>query len=309
MLILLVVLGHLIEPLINNSTMYKYIYITIYAFHMPLFVFISGYLLKLQNNRFKIISLLTPYIIFQLVYFAFDKFILKLDTDLSMLYPNWILWFIFSLLIWNYITPYLIKIKYYIPIAFIIALIVGMNNEIYYFLSLSRTLVYLPLFLIGHAFEINSFKVFYNKIKNYNTLFIVAIIITIGLYINQIDVRFFYGSYPYELLNLTALTGVFCRVVIYVINISIIAFIISLMSYKKSRISYIGGRTLGVYLIHGLIVKYVSHIGLYQYISPNALIGIILLLGISILITILLSNKLIYNCIKSIIKLTDKTTQ
>ena len=42
LLILLVVLGHIIEPFYKLNTLY----LIIYAFHMPVFVYISGYFAK-----------------------------------------------------------------------------------------------------------------------------------------------------------------------------------------------------------------------------------------------------------------------
>lgn len=61
-LILLVVIGHFIEKIIFMDTSFKVIYETIYSFHMPLFIFISGYFSKntlKTNNK----TILTPYLI------------------------------------------------------------------------------------------------------------------------------------------------------------------------------------------------------------------------------------------------------
>ncbi|WP_010234461.1 acyltransferase family protein [Clostridium arbusti] len=69
LLITLVVIGHVIEPLINTYSNFRLLYFFIYAFHMPLFAFISGYFLKNANNKKnilpKISNIFIPYIIFQ----------------------------------------------------------------------------------------------------------------------------------------------------------------------------------------------------------------------------------------------------
>ena len=49
-LIFLVVFGHLIERYIDTSNTLMGIYMFIYIFHMPLFVYISGYLSKNINK-------------------------------------------------------------------------------------------------------------------------------------------------------------------------------------------------------------------------------------------------------------------
>ena len=45
-LIFFVVFGHVIEYYIKDNSVLRTIYIFIYIFHMPLFVFVSGYLSK-----------------------------------------------------------------------------------------------------------------------------------------------------------------------------------------------------------------------------------------------------------------------
>ena len=63
-LIFLVVFGHLIERYIDTSDTLMAIYMFIYIFHMPLFIYISGYLSKNVNKSKKIFlkDLLIPYI-------------------------------------------------------------------------------------------------------------------------------------------------------------------------------------------------------------------------------------------------------
>ena len=73
-LIFLVVLGHMIQPYTSESNYMLALYLVIYSFHMPTFLFISGYFAKhldkpnyLENVAKK---LLAPYAIF----YAFFQF-------------------------------------------------------------------------------------------------------------------------------------------------------------------------------------------------------------------------------------------
>lgn len=54
LLIVLVTFGHVIEPALSNPIANK-LYSIIYIFHMPLFVFISGYYANVKNKE-KLIS-------------------------------------------------------------------------------------------------------------------------------------------------------------------------------------------------------------------------------------------------------------
>ena len=71
-LIFLVVFGHLIERYIDTSNTLMGIYMFIYIFHMPLFVYISGYLSKNINKSNKIFlkNLLIPYIFLNIIWYV-----------------------------------------------------------------------------------------------------------------------------------------------------------------------------------------------------------------------------------------------
>ena len=67
-LIFLVVLGHLLQPYTSEDKFLQALYLLIYSFHMPTFLFISGYFAKnldKPNYLEKIAKkLLLPYVIF-----------------------------------------------------------------------------------------------------------------------------------------------------------------------------------------------------------------------------------------------------
>ena len=50
LLIVLVTIGHAIEPALSNPTANK-LYSLIYLFHMPLFIYISGYFVSVSNAK------------------------------------------------------------------------------------------------------------------------------------------------------------------------------------------------------------------------------------------------------------------
>ena len=59
-LITLVVAGHFADEIMDYTSIYSSIFLFIYAFHMPLFIFISGYFHSDRNTkkRYYFISLL-----------------------------------------------------------------------------------------------------------------------------------------------------------------------------------------------------------------------------------------------------------
>ena len=72
-LIFFVVFGHCIMIFVNDITLRVYMYI--YLFHMPTFVFISGYFFKRRNK--KMLSFIVKYLVFQCLYLLLASIIDK----------------------------------------------------------------------------------------------------------------------------------------------------------------------------------------------------------------------------------------
>ena len=110
-LILLVVFGHFIEPM-NRNIMLKNIFIFIYLFHMPAFIFISGYFSKPKLIKDKrIIKFLVLYTIFQLIFVAFNNFIGLDIRKYDLLVPTYVYWYIFAMVVWNIFIKIFIALK------------------------------------------------------------------------------------------------------------------------------------------------------------------------------------------------------
>lgn len=90
LLIILVVIGHFLDNMFNYSYNFKGIYTFIYTFHMPLFIFITGYFSKsfIKNNKIKIgkvISYFVLYLMLRSFFYLFDIFILNKCYEINYL--------------------------------------------------------------------------------------------------------------------------------------------------------------------------------------------------------------------------------
>ena len=106
-LIILVVLGHFLE-LPKDSATADAVYRVIYLFHMPAFIFVSGYFAKFNPKKI-VRSLIIPYIIMQTIYLAFHSlFILEEKTfTLQFTKPYWILWYLMAMVFYYLLSALL----------------------------------------------------------------------------------------------------------------------------------------------------------------------------------------------------------
>jgi len=227
-LILLVVIGHFIEPYskVGNTTATTIMHI-IYSFHVPAFVFISGYCTasedSKQRRRKMISSLLIPYLILQLLFCIWYEYIVKhrqnntTDEDESMVFtPNWSLynqqswsltypfahlWYLVSLLTMRIWRSFALEIRYTIPVHILFGCIVGYSTYIGRYLSIHRTIVLMPYFLLGCIMKEKQCFFPYAKSIQMKLAVLLASILLVGAAIiatqQGIPVEVWFQSDPY----------------------------------------------------------------------------------------------------------------
>ena len=102
-LIVLVIIGHVFsQGQFSSDPLCGVIWKWIYMFHMPLFVFISGYLSHKKNdNRQFLLScweLLEPLIVYQLLLRGYIFLTSGTISVKGLLTPWWVLWYLLSLI-------------------------------------------------------------------------------------------------------------------------------------------------------------------------------------------------------------------
>ena len=147
LLIAFVVIGHFTEAHLEVD-FYKSVFLFIYSFHMPLFIFISG----LFHNNEKVVKniskYLALYIIMKIAYFLI-KLIFHQKASFSLLEESGIPWFMFALAMFSLLT-YLfrtINSKFLLIMAIVIACFAGYDTTIGDQFVLSRIIVFYPFYL------------------------------------------------------------------------------------------------------------------------------------------------------------------
>ncbi len=155
-LIFLVVFGHILRSFINGNEFMLHLYKFIYTFHMPAFILVSGYFAKNFKRKGYVkklaVKLIIPYLIFQGIYSVFYYLIQDESmASVNPIDPQWSLWFLVSLFFWNLsLYPFTKSPKMWaLGASRGLAVMIGYLDFISETLSLSRTFVFLPMFLVG----------------------------------------------------------------------------------------------------------------------------------------------------------------
>ena len=261
-LIFLVVLGHLLGISANFTGRVLLLRI-IYSFHMPAFLFISGYFS--QNEPKKLACRLGyTYCLFQLLYFLFAVYVLKADMSFTLIStPYWILWYLFVMIAYSLLVPLLAVQRLWtagilLLVSIAISLLSGYDPNLGYPLSGARFFTFFPYFLLGFYC-----KSFLALLPAFRKRVLPGVLSCIGIgaaifYLYKhpgITVHMMYGVKPYEKLGY----GICTRAVLMLIALSWIAFLMlavfPIFNRKIPIVSALGTNTLPIFLLHGFLVR------------------------------------------------------
>ncbi len=289
LLIFLVVWGHSLEFYVDESFCIEVIYTFIYLFHMPVFVFISGYFSKnVSKCRMKAFrNFFVPYLIFNTLW-ALVSIPVVGWQNVSLLTPGWALWYLISMFYWRILLKDLIKIRFIFPISLIIGISMGLSAEFGAFLSISRTLFFLPFFLGGYYLSEEKLMKLRNGKKRFSIVMItLTVILAINIsYYNVIPVEFLYGNQSYLEYDIPLLQLIFARIFMYIIGFSFVYILINMIHKTKTFFTKVGANTFPIYILHTYLVCLVYIINSYiPFVWLKFLISIITSMTITYLLS------------------------
>lgn len=152
LLIISVVYVHLYDLTAQHSLALQWLRLTILTVQMPLFLFLCGYFGKHAQKRqaSAIPDYLLPYLIFNTLYY-FARHMERGDLAYHVFVPLNMYWFLLTLLLLRLLLPFLLRIRGLKVLAPVCALLAGLDSRIGRTLSLSRTICFLPFYLLGYS--------------------------------------------------------------------------------------------------------------------------------------------------------------
>ncbi|MCD7755122.1 MAG: acyltransferase family protein, partial [Firmicutes bacterium] len=154
-LIFLVVLGHFVAYYAEDSQKMQSLFLFIYAFHMPCFLFIDGMFSKknVDERRYsRIFSYLVLYF-FAKILIALTQGVINHRMHFSLLEESGLPWYGLVLFACSLLTVFLKRFsrRWVLCASILLACFVGYDDSISDFLALSRVIVYFPFFFLGYC--------------------------------------------------------------------------------------------------------------------------------------------------------------
>ena len=261
-LISLVVFGHCFLYGHPQDTVKMTIANWVYLFHMPFFVFLSGYFTHTNSQKYwkGVLTIVESYVVFQILKGILQGFSLRE----FLLIPAPMMWYLLALIVWRSLFFFVDKVarskavKWVICISlFVVGLLVGFEQEVGKTLALSRIIVFAPFFYLGTLSQGFDFVGFCKKMPQW--LAVVMMLAAVALvafltpqdYVNVREtVR---GASGYGVANTMA--GFMSRLVFYLLAIVMSVSLTSLVSPSK-LLGQIGKDSLKYYLFHGILLSF-----------------------------------------------------
>ncbi len=295
-LMALVVVGHYADVGASVSEGYRSLYVFIYSFHMPLFLFLSGLFHKNTKILQKTVTFVSLGFLSKLLIYL-TRLILFKNAAFNFFADGGLPWFMFVLAMFIGVSYLLRNVdkKIVLGVSVLVALIAGYISSVGDFLYLSRFFVFYPFYLLGMMTP-KIVLINLNKMKAAKIISAAVLIIWFVICFTQIDTIYplrylFTGRNSFMLVENFKVWGFFWRIVCYLITVIVSLAVICIAPRKKLEIiSDFGKNTLQVYFWQTTVLLILRKIGLAAWLIEYPF-GRFVWLVIGLGVTFLLSTK------------------
>lgn len=264
-LITLVVVGHALEPIASASAHAMTVWI--YSFHMPAFVFVCGVLARTYRGTPRqasrvVTALLVPYAVFQVVHRLMRTATLDADLRLDLLTPGWTLWFLLALAMWRLLVPVFTALRFPVVTTVAISILAPLMVALDQTMSMGRVLSFAPFFVVGLLAEGRVLDRLQGRAVRVGAVAVLvasfAAVVAAG---SRVEVSAFLFSTSYAARDLSAPEGMVIRAAALVAGAFGTAAVLALTARGQRWWTFVGQRSMYVYLLHPLALWGVRYLG------------------------------------------------
>ncbi|TDC80326.1 acyltransferase family protein [Streptomyces hainanensis] len=269
--IVLVAIGHAWEPLRGDSRVVMALYLTVYTFHMPAFIVISGYLSRSFDGRADrvqrlVTGVLVPYVVFQVAYTLYLRRLADDDsTYVGFFEPRWLMWFLLALFIWRLTVPVWKAIRWPLPVALALAAVATASPTLGGDLQIQRVLQFLPFFVLGLVLRPEHLQLVRRRAVRLLALPVFAGALLVAyLVAERMPYQWLYHRETAQELGEAWWVGVAMSLALFGCAVLLIGGFFALVPGRRTWFTVLGAGTISGYLLHGFLVKAVIEWGWYD---------------------------------------------
>ncbi|MFF0724207.1 acyltransferase family protein [Streptomyces sp. NPDC004134] len=268
--VVLVACGHAWEPLVDGSRAVAAAYETVYAFHMPAFVLVSGYFSRGQDGsprraRGLITGLVVPYLVFETAYTLFGRLAGGNESPLSLLDPWGVTWFLLALFVWRLSVPLWTALRHPLPVALAVAALATAGPGIGDDLELQRVLQLLPFFVLGLTCAPERLRLLRRReARILAAPVLLAAPVAAYLLGPHTDRRWLYHNAAAQEIGHSGTTGLLAAPVLFCCSLLLVAAFLAWVPGRRTWWTVLGAGTLYGYLLHAFATQGARYAGWYE---------------------------------------------
>lgn len=319
--IVLVVVAHSISTIRTDSDFSYSLYAWIYLFHMPAMILLSGVFSKADASPKAVAStvrLLGTWLLFEGIWVVIRALFGATAISKNFLVvPAWTLWFLVTLVTMRILLPYIARLRHPLIFSIVLALLGGFSPAIGTEFSVSRTLVFLPFFVLGWLAKDRGwldgtwFQRPSAALRTAAWAVLAAAAAVFVIFPNmrnewRIDHWLVWRDGYAKLLDgplwQVLLEGSAIRFGLLAVAAIMTFAVLIVVPRRGGKLTVWGSRTLYVYLLHGPIIYAARETGLIDWFGSFGLAGVLALVAAAVALTALLSTGLVAKVFRPVIE-------
>jgi fucose 4-O-acetylase-like acetyltransferase len=298
--VVLVVAGHAWEPL-RGWRPVDAAHLFVYAFHLPVFVLVAGYLGGgLARSRARLLRLVTalalPYLIFDAGYALFAALAGGRRFVWSPLHPYYLTWFLLALLVWRLSVPLWRRLRRPLPAAVLVSVAAGAVT-LPATMAADRVVALLPFFVLGMRLRPDHFAALRRPpVRAAASAVLAAALLGAYLLAGRLDPEWFhwrrgYGQLGYGAAGPALLAGAALWLAVLAVAALLTAAFLALVPARRTWFTRFGSATLYAYLLHGFAVHGAVYAGWYRPAQAYGPAGAVAVTALAVALTFLLVTR------------------
>lgn len=294
-LVTLVVVGHS-WTLLPHNTANDWAYDFLYAWHVPAFVTITGYLSRsFAWTPAKLMALVrtvaVPYVIFEAALATFRYRVGGVQLEDLFADPHWPMWYLSALFFWRLMAPAFQRLPK--PVALGVAVVISLLAGLWAgnILDIARILGLLPFFVLGLTLSDREWGWLRSRRALPVALLGVVVILVFTRFTDSwINTEWYYYRSRYDTLDPNDVKAVAIRAVLLCIGLVGTTAVFTLVPRARSWFATLGAATLVVYLYHGFFVLTAQYEGFPDWADRHLVTSFAITTLCGILLALLLAT-------------------